>query len=798
MMVRLTRIARSRPRAPSVAPSSSAPHDVPPLFRSVRRNACLLPLAVLASLWVVPAAAQGIQRSPSATPGGGGHQAQQQNQPAVFTADEVTYDDTLAIVLARGNVEISQGDRIVRADVVTYNRRTEVVTASGNVVLVEPSGDVLFANYAELQDDLKNGFVQNISIMFTDNSRMIGTSGIREGELTVVDRAVYSPCNLCAENPREAPLWQLRAVEATHDRESHDVIYHDAFLDMFGFPVLYAPYLSHPDPTVKRRQGFLVPTFGSTGELGAFAHGRYYFDIAPDQDATADLVATRNSGFVLGGEYRRRFVDGAAILRGTVNRSDRQEIDNGVTVTRRNAFRWSVDSNALFDIDENWRAGAVVRRVSDNTYLKSFNFNRTDVLRSNAFVEGFYGLSYATVEAFSFQDLRTIQSSQPDVVPWGGYSYVSEPGSVLGGQLLANASFLQLLRNQATNLYSPDIQGVNTRRLSLDTGWQRGFYSDTGLVTNLSGTVSGDLYWSDNVPVTTSASTSTSTTQTRDGVTASRFVPRITITTSYPLVRQGETSQQLIEPILSFSAAPRTNTTDIPNNDSRDVEFDEINLWRDNRFPGRDRIDGGIRFTYGLRAGIYGYGGGSGTLFLGESYRLSELTTAPPGSGLDTKRSDVVGRLTIAPSPWLNVDWRFRLNEADLTPRRQEVVASGGIPALRLYGVYTFLDTETSNPLNPNKEEVSGVVSSNFANHWTGFTTFRYDLTASEARSVGGGVYYGDECFTFSTSITRNLTTDQSATGGLTVLVTLAFRNLGTFPFSLDIGNLFGGGTTTR
>ena len=86
-------------------------------------------------------------------------------EPAAFTADEVTYDDALGIVTARGNVEITQGRRILLADTVTYNLKNEVVTASGNVSLLEPSGEVLFAEYAELTDDLAEGFIRGLRVL---------------------------------------------------------------------------------------------------------------------------------------------------------------------------------------------------------------------------------------------------------------------------------------------------------------------------------------------------------------------------------------------------------------------------------------------------------------------------------------------------------------------------------------------------------------------------------------------------------------------------------------------------------
>ncbi|MEO1059765.1 MAG: LptA/OstA family protein, partial [Actinomycetota bacterium] len=99
------------------------------------------------------------------------------------------FDEALGMVVASGNVEISQGDRILRADRVTYNQRTDIVTATGNIVLAEPSGEVIFADYAELQGDLADGFVRDLGILFTDNSRVAANAGLRRaGRVTEAER----------------------------------------------------------------------------------------------------------------------------------------------------------------------------------------------------------------------------------------------------------------------------------------------------------------------------------------------------------------------------------------------------------------------------------------------------------------------------------------------------------------------------------------------------------------------------------------------------------------------------------
>lgn len=707
------------------------------------------------------------------------------DQPVVLSADQVVYDEVLNIVVASGDVEIVQAERTLKADRVTYNQRTEVVTATGNVVLVEPDGEVVFADYAELEDDLAEGFVDNVSLLLLDNSRMIANSGIRRPDgSTEVERAVYSPCDLCEEDPRAAPIWQIRAVRVIHDSENKNVIYRDAFFDFFGFPVLYTPYFSHADPTVERRSGFLFPTFGSNSSVGPFLNSSYYWDISPEQDATARLGITRDSGFILGGEYRRRFENGSLVIDGSVNRSDRTEInDAGQSVTLTDRWRGHLFADARFDLNDHWRAGANIRRASDDTYLEVFDISEEDVLESRIYGEGFYGLSYASLEAFDFQDLRIDAIEQPRIAPWLNYNFVGQPGSFMGGHFFSNASVINLIRDgEITGFREFPTEGVDTKRLSLEAGWQTTKYSDIGFVTDFTTSVRGDLYWSDDLPSDDGSG------DLRDNVFEGRLYPSAMVTTRYPMVRQYGTFQHLVEPIVGLVVAPELDEPDdIPNNDSVDFEFDEINLFSANPFPGIDRIDDGTRATYGIKTGLYGQDGGYGTFFFGQSYRFTESDNLPEGSGLDDEWSDFVGRLTIVPDAPVALDYRFRIDNESFEARRHELTASAGRPVFRASTTYTFIDGVPGTETPGDREEVQATVSSQFSDYWSATTGIRYDITESQARDIGFGLTYSDECFLFGVRFVRSYTSDRDREAGDSIYFTLSLKNIGDLPLSGSI-----------
>ena len=314
------------------------------------------------------------------------------SQPALIQADEMNHNDALGVVTARGRVEISQGGRVLFADMVNYHQRTNTVSATGNVVLMEQSGDTIFADYMELTNDLREGVIRQIRILLSDNSQFAAVTARRtSGNRTTLSRAVYSPCKICREDTDATPLWQIKAERIIHDQTAREIRYKNASLEMFGIPVAYTPYFVHPDPTVDRKSGFLVPSFGSSGNVGGFLRLPYYWAIDNNRDATFSPIYTHDEGIVFSGEYRQHFDQGTFEISGSIAEADRRIGDAIATTVREDEIRGHVFSAARIDIDDIWRAGYDLNRSSDRSYLDRFSFfgSPGNTLASNAFIEGF-------------------------------------------------------------------------------------------------------------------------------------------------------------------------------------------------------------------------------------------------------------------------------------------------------------------------------------------------------------------------------------------------------------------------
>src|SRR4029453_12837097 len=132
--------------------------------------------------------------------------------------------------------------------------------AEGNVRLTEPEGKITYGEILDLNDDYRDGFVDSLRLETPDQTRMAAARADRTGgNYTVLQSGVYTACEACKDDPRKPPLWQVKAARIIHDEGEKMIYFEQAQLEFFGKPVAYFPFFSAPDPTVKRKSGWLMP-----------------------------------------------------------------------------------------------------------------------------------------------------------------------------------------------------------------------------------------------------------------------------------------------------------------------------------------------------------------------------------------------------------------------------------------------------------------------------------------------------------------------------------------------------------
>ncbi len=711
--------------------------------------------------------------------GAGARPAAARNQPVTFTADSVEYDRKNALVIAEGHVEAWQGDQVLRADKITFDRNTGVAAAKGHVVLLQPDGQVLFAGYAELTQDMKNGVLRDVRARLAQNGRLAANGARRTGgEINELSRVVYSTCNLCAKDPTRPPLWEIRAFSAVQDLQHKKIEYRDAVLEMYGIPVAYFPYFWHADPSVKRESGLLIPSMGTSSHIGAYFSQPYYWVIDGQSDATFTPMITTQAGPELDVEYRRRFNNGFLLLNGSAGYLDHtpQSVIYG---------------KGQFSIDQDWRWGFSAARTSSADFVRDFHLGNVlgvdpTLLSSQIYLEGFGEGAYSRLDAKAYQALNSnvVSSKVPTVLPRYQYSYFGTPDA-LGGRLSLDVGAFNVIRTS----------GTETRRANLTLDWSRPFAGALGdlwkftLHTDAIGYDADSFNAQPNFGTNSHASTA-------------RAEPQVAVDFRWPFMRDsGAWGTQLIEPIAQLVVGPQVGDSQFnryPNEDSFDFEFSDANLFGFNRFPGLDRLDGGVRANVALHGAWYL----NGTTFdglIGQSYRTNKDNNFPEISGLHDQVSDVVARASLAPTSWLNLTYRTRLDHTSLATRMADATASVGVPKFTISGgyLYTTFNPYTyydqPSPITPitapavftPRNEITLSASSNWGKYRISAFA-RRNLQTNQMVVAGGDAIYEDECYILDLRFYRRYTSYNGDNGSTTVLIQMTFKTIGQFGFRAE------------
>lgn len=690
------------------------------------------------------------------------------NAPVNFTAKSLSHDDDAQTVTALGDVELIQGEQILRADKMVYYLAEDKVTAIGNVSLLDARGDVSFAEYVELHNHMKDGFVQGLLTLLADGSRFTAVEARREngGKKTTMTEATYTVCKVCEADPR--PLWRIKADRVTHNAETQDVKYKHARLELLGVPILYSPIFSHPDPTMKRKSGFLRPQYGWSTALGTHIKGGYYYTLAPDKDMTVAVEQTALAGTLLEGQWRQRFAHGQLQVDASTANSDRKEEDGSFETNRQ---RGHIFAEGKFDLNEKWRSGFDIARVSDKQYLRLYDISKYDnVLTNQVYAERFSGRDYSRISAYNFQDVRLgIRPDQPDILPMMEHNMLGAPNSLWGGRWQAGVSALGLNRQN---------NNQSVQRGSAEAGWERRGISAWGIATTAKLDARGDYYSIENSDAARLNPLLDSSPATGRGMATASII------SSYPLARTLPSAQAVIEPVAGVSLSPNVhNTSDtIPNEDSIDTRFDTNNLFEQNRFPGIDRQEDGGRLNYGVKTGLYGDNGRYGKVFFGQSYRFSGDKIFPEGSGLEDRLSDFVGQFKLGLSRYLDADYRFQLDNATLAAKRHEVQAGGGNDRFRLNTRYLYTAAVEGTGFNESRQQIQMDGTYNITKTWKFSSSALVDVGNQPGlRNATAGINYSDECFTFSIQGSRNVADQASGDNESKLLVRLGLKSIGEF-----------------
>ncbi|MBC8049971.1 MAG: LPS-assembly protein LptD, partial [Chitinophagales bacterium] len=475
------------------------------------------------------------------------------NQPLLLQADQMVYDRQNNRVVAKGNIEIYYNNYVLLADEIIYDQGNNTLTASGNVRIKEPDGSVVNADKITLTDNFRDGFIQTLKVVTKDDARISAENAKRiDGETTEFENGQFTPCKACEKNPDAAPIWRIKATKIIHKKAEQNIYYENAKLEFFGVPLVYVPYFYHADPTVKRRSGFLTPTYSSSTELGFTAEIPYYYAFSPSYDLTVTPVVTTEAGFLLKADWRHKLDTGSYRIRvsGVYDDSPNEFIDE--------EFRGSIDTKGEFSLGSFWKWGWDGIIESDDTFRRFYkidNIFATDRI-SQVYLTGQSEKNYFSARMYHFGGLTFKETNEADstVHPVIDYNYIfNDP--VIGGELSFNANALSLTRED----------GADTHRVVAESTWRKSFTDPIGQVITPFVYARGDIY-------RVSSFTDPISTEDSDGDTIARGTAAAGVEYRYPFVKHTAAASHTIEPIAQVIARPGVNDQEaVPNEDANSL-----------------------------------------------------------------------------------------------------------------------------------------------------------------------------------------------------------------------------------
>ncbi len=750
--------------APEIALQAVAPR----LHRRISGAAALV-LACVA----VPAAAQETVTAPppAAAPA-------TESGPIAFEADQVAYAYDNELVTATGNVVLRRSDQSVRADAVIWNRKTGKILATGNIRLVDADGNQLFTNSVELTDELKVGAMQNLLLALRDGGRLAAITGERDASGKIIlTKASYSGCAVEDDEgcPKE-PTWQVNASRVVYDPDRKEIRFKGARLRLFGIRLMPLPGLTLASDG-RPINGLLIPDFQLSASNGLQISDTWYQRLGPSQDLAVTGYLFTQAAPMIAAKYRALTDTGAFQLTGYATRSKLISVSGtNPDNNQETRFRGYFYGNGRFQFSPEWSLSGSLRLASDRTFLKRYDISRDDRLRSTFDLERIGDSSYFSLSGWATQTLRVgdRQGLVPVALPVIDWRRrFADP--LLGGKFQLQLNTLAITRSA----------GQDTQRAFAGAQWDLTRLTRWGQQVTFTALVRGDVYHSAE-----NALTATTIYRGNPGWQG-RALAIGAIDVKWPLFGTIFGGTQVLTPRFQIVASPPIRNLAVPNEDARAIDLEDSNLFALNRFPGYDRVEDGVRFTYGFDWHWQRPNWRVATT-VGQSYRLANQSDiVPDGTGLSRRVSDIVGRTEVRFKDIVKLTHRFRLDKDSLAVRRNEFDATLGNERTYIEAGYLRLNRNitTLEDLQDREElRIAGRVA--FARRWSVFGSGVFDLTGNAQNPLNSssnfqpirtrlGAAYQDDCIEVAVTWRRDYIATGDAGRGNTVQVYFALRNLG-------------------
>ena len=676
-----------------------------------------------------------------------------------FSSEKLKVDEKTKIMIASGNVIITNNNRQLTADKVEYDQNSDKAIATGNVKLKEKDGSIYESERVILTNEFKSVVAIPLYGELIDKS-FIKSNNFKKNDLgeSYFKEGVYTACE-CDFKQDVKPIWRVETKEIKHDPATKTIYLKHPVMRIFSIPVYYLPYLSFPDWTVKRRSGFLTPVYGYSKQNRFHIKVPYYY--SPENDPTWDMTFTSHQNGKTG------HADQLNIRKKYENSSLETNIYKGNLDTNKsdgdNVF--GVNFKANSNLDNNWKMTIEGKYADQETFMRRYGFDGSDRYKSYLNLEKIKPNSISNIEIYNIQNLdETSSNNEPVLAP-----------SISHHIFDSNKSYNYDVKLNAHSIYNDESYDIKrwsglaqiNKKLNL-----------TNMVLEGDANFGLDLYSIQGRPSTDS----------NDNKYIDRLSSGFSVAASNQYGIMSEEIGVVIEPKIQFSSVISSDRTDeVPNRDSSEFRLDQANLFLNNQYQGRDNIQRSDRINAGVSAYVMTEEMGDLNFFIGQSQKISG-TQKNISSANNDRQSHLINSISWNPSSLYNFSWFSLYNHHNLKSDTSDFNFNGSLDGWNYSTRHRSVDGAFVSD-GIDREELALGISKSFSNWKTSYSR-TYDLSNDKEEMIsetlgleytGSGYMFGNcltVLFQYKSSggvVDRDLVPEDS------IYLTFNFRNLGAY-----------------
>ncbi len=521
------------------------------------------------------------------------------SEKLIIRFDNGIFDQKNLYINASGNVEIlkTDGEYILKSDEIFYDQKKRIISSdkttkisdnNGNIHYVddfiyEIEKDLIKVNNLISKDTQQNTFktsvafinvkskkiygkdvkidLNNLSAEEEGDYRLRGNSGKIDDNSALITKGVFTTC----KKRDQCPPWQFSAKNIKHDKKKREIIYNDALLKIYDVPIAYFPKFFHPDPSVKRQSGFLIPSLSNSSNSGNYLNIPYFFAIAENKDATLNPRLYADEKILLQSEFRQKNLNSDHIADFS--------FFNEKNKSSKKHFFYNFAKKLQIDNFQTSKIDIKIQNTSNDSYLKSQKL-KSELINDYNIMENSLGLDLYSndlsinLSSTVYEDLNKNKSDR--------YEYVL-PRVQISKNLNEN---LSLDSDTLFRFYDTNVKEKrNTNNLIFNSSPKInkfGFVNDYKfLIRN------------------TNSENKNSSYKNKKHVYMSGIYQ---YNSSLPLVNENKIYQKILIPKLSLRAAPNHTV------DARDSErkIDITNIYSLDRSTDNTSVEGGLSAAYGF------------------------------------------------------------------------------------------------------------------------------------------------------------------------------------------------------